>query len=295
MKKKRQILCILALVALLVGVFGTAAFAASEDGRVADGTPALTAGEGGMSADGTAALTAGDGGMSADGSAATTTEGNSTLTTDVPGGVGGTEDTTADNAEDGTGKKEAADTDESTSGGTNGTEGTTATDNGEGNEASGNIFDELFALAMEYSGEIFSCLSLAASLLLAYLYRSGLSPLIKNALAGLSDTVHAIRESVKESEEKGGSVTAALGERLMAAEAVITKLSESIDTMTASLAAKESEEGERAEFKTVLAAQIDMLYEIFMTSNLPQYKKDAVGERIAEMRRSVGIDEKQSS
>ena len=31
-------------------------------------------------------------------------------------------------------------------------------------------------------------------------------------------------------------------------------------------------------------AQIDMLYEIFMSSALPQYAKDRVGEKVAEMK-----------
>ena len=31
--------------------------------------------------------------------------------------------------------------------------------------------------------------------------------------------------------------------------------------------------------------QIDMLYEVFISSSLPLYQKEAVGERIAEMKR----------
>ena len=36
--------------------------------------------------------------------------------------------------------------------------------------------------------------------------------------------------------------------------------------------------------KIILSAQIDMLYDIFMTSSLPQYQKDAVSKRIGEMK-----------
>ncbi len=159
------------------------------------------------------------------------------------------------------------------------------------NEAEGNIFSELFALAGEYSGEIFSLLSLLASLILAYLYKSGLTPLVKNTLGALGKTVTSIRESAERGEEKASVVTGALTERLEICEGIITKLSEAIERVSQSLEQKEAEAGERMSLKVVLGAQIDMLYEIFMTSALPEYKKNAVGERITKMREAIGIDE----
>jgi hypothetical protein len=36
-----------------------------------------------------------------------------------------------------------------------------------------------------------------------------------------------------------------------------------------------------------LLAEIDMLYEIFINSSLPQYSKDTVSERIVKMKKSL--------
>jgi len=44
---------------------------------------------------------------------------------------------------------------------------------------------------------------------------------------------------------------------------------------------------ERQELKLILDSQIDMLYDIFMASALPQYQKDAVGEKIAKMKEAI--------
>lgn len=154
-----------------------------------------------------------------------------------------------------------------------------------------NIFDEIWGLIQEYSGEIFSFLALIGSLILAFLYKKGLTPLLQSALSAIGNAVTSIKESAERGEATSSAVSAALGERLAAAETLIAKMSESVERVSEGLAAKESEEGERASLRVVLAAQIDMLYEIFMTSALPQYKKDAVGERIAEMRRAIGVDE----
>ena len=37
--------------------------------------------------------------------------------------------------------------------------------------------------------------------------------------------------------------------------------------------------------------KIDMLYEVFMHSSLPQYSKDALGEKVAEMKKSISLGE----
>ena len=41
------------------------------------------------------------------------------------------------------------------------------------------------------------------------------------------------------------------------------------------------------ELSVIVGTQIDMLYDIFMTSALPQYQKDAVGERVAKMKEAL--------
>ena len=44
---------------------------------------------------------------------------------------------------------------------------------------------------------------------------------------------------------------------------------------------------EKKQLYLILNAQIEMLYDLFMSSALPQYQKDAVGEKIAKMKEAV--------
>ena len=44
---------------------------------------------------------------------------------------------------------------------------------------------------------------------------------------------------------------------------------------------------QRESLRLILEGQIDMLYAIFMTSALPQYQKDEIGERISRMREEL--------
>ena len=58
-------------------------------------------------------------------------------------------------------------------------------------------------------------------------------------------------------------------------------------TVNARLDALEDERDERKKLTAVLSAEVDMLYEIFMSAALPQYLKDSVGERIAKMKAEI--------
>ena len=51
------------------------------------------------------------------------------------------------------------------------------------------------------------------------------------------------------------------------------------------------DKSERERMRIIMQGQIDMLYDIFMTSALPQYKKDEVGTRINEMKEKLVINE----
>ena len=49
---------------------------------------------------------------------------------------------------------------------------------------------------------------------------------------------------------------------------------------------------ERNALKTILEGQMYLLYSIFMSSSLPQYQKDMIGERIEELREELKSYEK---
>ncbi len=161
-----------------------------------------------------------------------------------------------------------------------------------GNREEGeNAFSMLFDAIKAHSAEILSALTLVGSVILAYCYKRGLTPMLTKALGTMGSAISSIKESAGRAEEKSAQLTDALTGRLDAAERVISGLAENITTLTESLARSEELAGKSADMRVVLAAQVDMLYDIFMTSNLPQYQKDAVGERISAMRGVLGIND----
>ena len=151
------------------------------------------------------------------------------------------------------------------------------------NEASPsqNIFDGIYSLAEENADKIFSALAFIGTLVISLGYKSGLIPLLDKALSTLKGSVEEIREaserSCAESEDK------------------IRALAGSVDGFGSALASIDERLGDyeevcrdRERMRLIMEGQMDMLYAIFMTSSLPQYQKDEIGQRMARLREELG-------
>lgn len=147
-----------------------------------------------------------------------------------------------------------------------------------------NVFETLFIKVKNHAGEICSALALVASLVLAYCYKCGLMPIIQNALGAISNVLSGIEKGADESSRASAEAISAFKARLEHAEELIERLAENMDMLTRDLQARTLEAKSSEDTRVILSAQVDMLYDIFMTSALPQYQKDTVGERIAAMR-----------
>ena len=161
-----------------------------------------------------------------------------------------------------------------------------------GDEVEENAFSVFFEGVKTYATEILSALTLIASLVLAYAYKSGLTPVITNALTNLGKLLAGIRDSASENERMSKEITSAIGERLEAAEATVAKLTESIEAVTENLKREEESAKEKKKLSLVLEAQIDMMYSLFISSALPEYQKTAVAEKIEKMKEAIADAEK---
>lgn len=158
-----------------------------------------------------------------------------------------------------------------------------------------NFFSKVYDEISSYTDEIFCALTFVGSLILAFAYKKGLLPLIEKSLLSIGNTVNKIKENTKESADKSGELNKNIDIRLTQASELIERLSERISSLSESLAESLEDEKkarlETKEIRTVTEAQIDMLYSIFMSSALPQYQKDEIGERVAKMKEALAKDE----
>lgn len=150
-----------------------------------------------------------------------------------------------------------------------------------------NIFEDIYNELLRHSDKILSALAFLASLVLALAYKKGLLPILKGALTKLSDSVTKLREASENASEDARKALEKAEEKLNLAEEKIASLTEKLSLF------EEDAEGLKrtgvsiSSIESVIGCQVDLLYQVFMSSSLPLYQKEAVGEKIAEMKREL--------
>ena len=143
-----------------------------------------------------------------------------------------------------------------------------------------NVFDQIYLTLESNADKIFSILAFIGTIVVSVGYKSGLMPLLRDALSKLKSSI----DCVKADSETMGALTERRMEDICH---TLNAVSLSIEDMENHLQGYEDLMRERDSMRKILEGQIDMLYAIFMSSGLPQYQKDEIGERIKEMREEL--------
>ena len=129
-----------------------------------------------------------------------------------------------------------------------------------------------------YSGEIFSALSLAGTILLAWLARRGLLPAMRAGLDGLAAGVDRLNDCARDAGERQSRL---LSDLLSDAEPVLRDLSgmrdlfAALSERTAELEKKTAEAASENEKLLALhRASVEMLKEVFTAAKLPVTSKE---------------------
>ena len=154
-------------------------------------------------------------------------------------------------------------------------------------EAQENIFETVYRELLSHSDKLLAALSFIGSLLVVFAYKKGLLPIIKASLGALGTAVSNMKEESERVGAEASTVAANAAEKLSAAEALICELGKKLDTVETRLAEATEKQLKGETVYSVMNTQIEMLYEVFMSSSLPAYQKESVGEKIAEMKRSL--------
>ena len=153
----------------------------------------------------------------------------------------------------------------------------------------GNPFEDIFEAASEFSSEIASVLAFIGSVLVAFAYRRGRLPSVKSGIVAIGGAVGQLKDSTESCSRHQEQMLAEFTDRLCRAEDVLERFGKAIDEIAEKTEDGKAAAADRADMKALMSAQIDMLYDIFMTSSLPQYQKDAVNQRVREMREVSGL------
>ena len=159
-------------------------------------------------------------------------------------------------------------------------------------EVSDNFFAEVVEVIEIHSDKILSALAFIGSLVLAFTYKRGLLPTLSKTLGSIGSSVKSIGENTEKSLSDNADTITAINSHIKDIGELFEGLSEDVSDLNKKLDVYEEERLSSAAMREIMRAQVDMLYEIFMTSSLPQYAKDSVGERIAQMKAQLASGEK---
>ena len=159
-------------------------------------------------------------------------------------------------------------------------------------ETAESVFGAVYDQLVINADKILSALAFLASLILTFSYKKGLYPIVKATLSRLTGAVKEISERAEGMAESSDENAKLIYEKIEESEKILNTLSSNVSELEGELKKLEEKKSTEESFKIILRAQVDMLYEIFMSSSLPQYSKDAVGEKIGAMKAALCSEEK---
>ena len=154
-----------------------------------------------------------------------------------------------------------------------------------------NEFSEAFDMIANNSDKIFAILAFLSSAIVAFAYKKGLIPIINKGLTAIKKSTDSFENAAKDTLIKTEKSLEFLTDNFVSCENTIDSVSRDLTCLSERLDAIQEEKSEKEKFKTVMLSQIDMLYDIFMQSGIPQYSKDALGEKIAKMKKELDMGE----
>lgn len=150
----------------------------------------------------------------------------------------------------------------------------------DGGEQIANIFENIYSKVEENADKIFSALAFVATLVVGIFYKSGLLPLLKDALSKIKGSI----DKAKEAEELHNKDT---NDKIDAISETVSQMEKQINKIELGVEDYEKLVKERETMRLILSSQVDMLYAIFISSSLPEYQKEEIGLKIQRMREEL--------
>ncbi len=156
---------------------------------------------------------------------------------------------------------------------------------GEATEAAEeNIFSLAYETVLAHSGELLSGLAFIGTLVIGLAYKKGLLPAVTKTLSALGSAVSSIKEQTERSGESTECGLERLTERFGKLEGALAGFASTLESTEQKLDGLSATVTDRERMNIIMSSQIDLLYDVFMSSSLPAYQKEAVGERVHAMK-----------
>lgn len=154
-----------------------------------------------------------------------------------------------------------------------------------------NGFEKIYEAVMAHVSEILSLAAFIGSLICAIIYKSGLMPLMEKGLGGIKNAAQKIKDATDRAECDNKASLGYINDKMCELEMAISEMQETLKSAAKAMYSAVDVKAHQARIDGLLSGELDMLYDIFMSSALPEYEKARVGERVAKLKEELNLDE----
>jgi len=151
------------------------------------------------------------------------------------------------------------------------------------------FFEAVYSFLEAHASELLSALAFVSSIAVALCYKRGMLPALSGAVGSIGRAIGTLGEKTDNGINAISAAASNMLEQLGLTRESLAGAALRLDELSARLTATEQTQSELNNLRTVMAVQIDVLYDIFMASSLPQYRKDIIGEKVAKMKNCLEV------
>ncbi len=153
--------------------------------------------------------------------------------------------------------------------------------------AQDNLFERIFSAVSSNLSEILCALTLAGSVVLAIAYKKGLLPMVRNAVCAIGKGVGKLQSEAEGFNKASGEKIGAVLEKLEGAAKAIDGFSERLGALEEELGKISKSNEQFAVIRKAVEMEAELLYDVFMSSALPEYQKEAVSKKVAKINDTI--------
>ena len=150
-----------------------------------------------------------------------------------------------------------------------------------------NPFFALYDTLSSHLPELFSALSLAGACIIAFCYKRGLLPLLKDGLGAIGSAALDCGKKAEAFSSESKDICEKVNNYVQSITSYVEKIEQALLVLDEKISSFGDQKAESAILHELMLGQVEMLQEIFLVSSLPQFEKDRICKRVEGMRNEL--------
>ena len=148
-------------------------------------------------------------------------------------------------------------------------------------------FFSLYDTLSAHLPEIFSALSLAGACIIAFCYKRGLLPLLKDGIGAIGSAALDCGKKAENFASESKDICEKVNNYVHSITSYVEKIEQALDALNEKVSSLGDQKAEALMLHELMLGQVEMLQEIFLVSSLPQFEKDRICKRVEEMKHEL--------